>query len=112
MCQNTLIVLFSVSIICQENEASVYLKTYQQRDALLLLDGEPVEALGVVHHAVVLPVHVEDQHDVILFGPVGQEPEHGHPGVTGPLLSEIVTKGKCHTFLTCFLTQLEISRFN
>ena len=79
--------------------------THQKRNALLLLDGEPVEALGVVHHAVVLPVHVEDQHDVVLLGAVCQEPEHRDSGITGPLLSAI-NRGKCHTFLTCLWRQL------
>ena len=37
---------------------------------------------------MILPVHVEDQHDVVLLGPVSQQPHHGHAGVTRPVLSE------------------------
>ena len=73
------------------------LLTHQQCEAFLLFDGESVELLGVVHDGVVLPVHVEDQDDVVLLGPVGQQPQHGHTGITGPFLS---TTTKVRYFLS------------
>ena len=63
------------------------LLTHQQCEAFLLFNWESVELLCVVHDGVVLPVHVEDQDDVVLLGPVGQQPQHGHTGITGPFLS-------------------------
>lgn len=52
----------------------------------MFLDRKSVKLLGVVHEGVVFPVHVKDEDDVILLGSVGEEPEHGDPAVTGPVL--------------------------
>ena len=53
----------------------------------MLPDGQPVESLGVVHDEMVLPVHVEDEDDVVLSGPEGEEAQHGDPGLAGDLLA-------------------------
>ena len=57
------------------------MKTYEEGEGLLLLDGEAVDLLSVVHDEVVLPVGVHDEDDVVHAGAVGQEPQHGHAAV-------------------------------